>query len=122
MAPTKILVIEDNPISRKLTRLTLETEGFSVIEAADGQSAIDRVTRDLPDLILQDLLLPDMDGFELVHRLHALTQAEKIPILALTGLISTGDEKKLPTAPFADYLFKPVEPSFLISTVRGHLA
>lgn len=122
MAPTKILVVEDNPISRKLTRLVLETEGFSVIEAADGQSAIDCVTRDLPDLILQDLLLPDMDGFELVHRLHALTQVEKIPILALTGLISTGDEKKLPTAPFADYLFKPVEPSFLVSTVRGHLA
>ena len=118
----KILVVEDNPISRKLTRLALETEGFGVIEAANGQSAIDSVTRDHPDLILQDLLLPDLDGFELVHRLHELTQAERVPILALTGLIAAGDEKKLPTAPFADYLFKPVEPSFLISTVRGHLA
>ncbi len=118
----KILVVEDNPISRKLTRLALETEGFGVIEAADGQAAIDAVTCDHPDLILQDLLLPDMDGFELVHRLHELTRAEKVPILALTGLMAAGDEKKLPTAPFADYLFKPVEPSFLVSTVRGHLA
>ena len=118
----KILVVEDNPISRKLTRLALETEGFGVIEAANGQSAIDAVTRDHPDLILQDLLLPDLDGFELVHRLHELTQAERVPILALMGLIAAGDEKKLPTAPFADYLFKPVEPSFLVSTVRGHLA
>ena len=109
----KILVVEDNPISRKLTRLALETEGFGVIEAANGQSAIDAVTRDHPDLILQDLLLPDLDGFELVHRLHELTQTERVPILALMGLIAAGDEKKLPTAPFADYLFKPVEPSFL---------
>ena len=118
----KILVVEDNPISRKLTRLALEAEGFSVIEAADGQSAIDQVARDLPDLVLQDLLLPDMDGFEIVKRLHGVPGADKIPILALTGLISAGDEKKLPTAAFADYLFKPVEPSFLVSTVRAHLA
>jgi len=118
----KILVVEDNPISRKLTRLALEAEGFSVIEAVDGRSAIDYVTQEMPDLILQDILLPDMDGFEIVNRLHSLPGAEKIPILALTGLISVGDEKKLPTAPFADYLFKPVEPSFLISTVRAHLA
>jgi len=118
----KVLVVEDNPISRKLTRLTLETEGFTVIEAANGQTAIDVVTRDCPDLILQDLLLPDLDGFDLVQRLHELTGAGKVPILALTGLIAAGDEKKLPLAPFADYLFKPVEPSFLASTVRGHLA
>ena len=118
----KVLVVEDNPISRKLTRLTLETEGFTVIEAANGQSAIDAVTRDCPDLILQDLLLPDLDGLDLVQRLHELTGSGKVPILALTGLIAEGDEKKLPLAPFADYLFKPVEPSFLASTVRGHLA
>jgi diguanylate cyclase (GGDEF)-like protein len=122
MDPMKILVVEDNPISRKLTRLALEMEGFSVFEAADGQSAIDHVARNRPDLILQDILLPDMDGFEIVNRLHELPGADKIPILALTGLISAGDEKKLPTAPFSDYLFKPVEPSFLISTVRAHLA
>jgi len=122
MPAMKILVVEDNPISRKLTRLALEAEGFSVIEAVDGRSAIDYVTQEMPDLILQDILLPDMDGFEIVNRLHSLPGAEKIPILALTGLISVGDEKKLPTAPFADYLFKPVEPSFLISTVRAHLA
>ncbi len=118
----KILIVEDNPISRKLARLALETEGFAVIEAASGQAALDAVTRDRPDLILQDLLLPDFDGFDLVERLHEMTGAGKVPILALTGLIAAGDEKRLPLAPFADYLFKPVEPAFLVSTVRGHLA
>ena len=118
----KILVVEGNPISRKLTRVALESDGFVVTEAQDGQSAIASVAREMPDLILQDILLPDVNGFDLVGRLHGLPGAEKIPILALTGLITRGDEAKLPQANFADYLFKPVEPSFLISTVRAHLA
>lgn len=121
-SPMKVLVVEDNPISRKLTRVALEADGFTVIEAPDGQSAVASVRRDLPDLILQDILLPDINGFDLVGRLHGLPGAEKIPILALTGLIAKGDEAKLPQANFADYLFKPIEPSFLISTVRAHLA
>src|SRR5687768_4631751 len=121
-SPMKVLVVEDNPISRKLTRVALEADGFTVAEAQDGQSAVASVRRDLPDLILQDILLPDIDGFDLVGRLHGLPGAEKIPILALTGLIAKGDEAKLPRANFADYLFKPVEPSFLVSTVRAHLA
>ncbi|HKY09656.1 MAG TPA: response regulator, partial [Candidatus Binatia bacterium] len=118
----KVLVVEDNPISRKLTRVALEADGFAVTEAQDGQSAIASVTQQIPDLILQDILLPDIDGFDLVGRLHSLPGAERVPILALTGLISKSDEAKLPKANFADYLFKPVEPSFLVNTVRAHLA
>ena len=118
----KVLVVEDNPISRNLTRVALEADGFTVAEAHDGRSAVASVGRDLPDLILQDILLPDVDGFDLVGRLHRLPGAEKIPILALTGLIPKGNEAKLPQSNFADYLFKPVEPSFLVGTVRAHLA
>ncbi|MGE5219979.1 MAG: EAL domain-containing protein [Chloroflexota bacterium] len=118
----KILVVEDNPISRKFTRVALEADGFDVVEAEDGKSAIANVEREAPDLILQDILLPDTDGFELVDRLHAVPGAERVPILALTGLITRNDETKLPQASFADYLFKPVEPAFLTSTVRAHLA
>ncbi len=118
----KILVVEDNPLSRKFTRVALEADGFSVVEAKDGQSAIASLERELPNLILQDILLPDIDGFELVNRLHAVPGAESIPILALTGLISKNGETKLPQAAFEDYLFKPVDPVFLTSTVRAHLA
>ena len=73
--PMKVLVVEDNPISRKLTRVALEADGFAVTEAQDGHSAIDCVTRDIPDLILQDILLPDISGFDLVGRLHRLPGA-----------------------------------------------
>lgn len=118
----KILVVEDDPAARKLTAVTLEAAGFSVIEAADGQSAIESVTRERPDLILQDLLTSDMDGFDLACRIQALPGADKIPILAMTGLIMTSDESKLAEARFSDYLFKPIEPAFLVNTVRAHLA
>ena len=118
----RILVIEGNPISRKLTRVALEADGFTVVEAADARSGIEAVSWELPDLVLQDLVLPDMDGFALVSRLHALPGADKIPILALSGLITKSDEWKLTQATFADYLFKPIEPAFLVSTVRAHLA
>jgi diguanylate cyclase (GGDEF)-like protein len=118
----KILVVEDNPISRKMTRVALEAEGYDVLEAADGKAALEHVGRDLPHLILQDILLPDINGFDLVPRIRTFPGAAAIPILALTGLISKADEGRLAAASFTDYLFKPVEPSFLVSTVRAHLA
>ena len=118
----KILTVEDNPILRTMIRVTLEAEGYTVLEAEDGRTALERMAQDPPDLILQDILLPDINGFDLVGQLRALPGGVEIPILALTGLLSKGDEVKLTAASFTDYLFKPVESSFLISTVRAHIA
>jgi diguanylate cyclase (GGDEF)-like protein len=118
----KILVVEDNPISRKMTRVALEAEGFDVVEAADGKIALEHVSQGPPDLILQDIALPDINGFDLVARIRTLPGAAAIPILAFTGLISKADEARFSAASFTDYLFKPVEPSFLVNTVRVHLA
>src|SRR5438128_8399986 len=117
----KVLVIEDNPISRKMVRVALQAEGYTVIEAPDGKTALALMTEQMPDLVLQDLLLPDMNGFDLVARLRAYPGGERIPILALTGLIAKADEMRLADAPFTEYLFKPLEPSLLVSTVRTHL-
>ncbi len=60
--PQTILVVEDNPITRKMLRLALQAEGYSVLEAPDGRTALELTARSKPDLIIQDLLLPDMDG------------------------------------------------------------
>ena len=76
----------------------------------------------IPDLVLQDLVLPDMNGFELVSQLRALPGADRVPILALTGLMARDDERRIADAQFTDYLFKPVEASVLISTIRSHIA
>jgi diguanylate cyclase (GGDEF)-like protein len=117
----KILVIEDNPISRKMVRVALQAEGYTVIEAPDGKTALTLMIEQKPDLVLQDLLLPDVNGFDLLAQLRKVPSAAKIPILALTGLIAKADELRLADAPFTDYLFKPLEPSLLVSTVRSHL-
>jgi diguanylate cyclase (GGDEF)-like protein len=118
----KILVIEDNSISRKMVRVALEAEDYAVIEAADGKTSLALMTEQMPDLVLQDLLLPDVNGFDLVTQLRALPGGASIPIVALTGLIAKADEMRVAAAPFTDYLFKPVEPSLLVSTIRAHLA
>jgi len=74
MKPRVVLVVEDNPIARKLVRLTLGNENLTVIEASDGVGALALASKTPPDLILQDLLLPDMDGFELLNRAADLTR------------------------------------------------
>lgn len=118
----KILLIEDNPISRKMVRITLEAEGYRVFEAADGMTGTALMAEEKPDLVLQDLLLPDINGFDLVWQLRELSHDEKIPILALTGLMGKADAVRVSDAPFTDYLFKPVEPSQLVRVLRSHLA
>lgn len=122
MKPSTILVIEDNPITRKMIRVTLEDGGYTVLEAEDAHSALERMTRNSPDLILRDVLLPDMDGFELLARLRALPQGADIPILAFSGFLSAAEQSRRQGAGFTDYLFKPVEPSRILQTVRTYLA
>ena len=92
-----VLVVEDNPLTRKMLRVTLEMEGYSVIEAEDGRTALAAATAEMPDLVLQDLILPDMNGFELVRMLRALPGGADAPILALSGFLSRIEEARTPS-------------------------
>ncbi len=121
MRPAEIMVVEDNPITRKLVRLTLEGEGYLVLEAGDGRIAADLATGHPLALILQDLYLPDIDGLELCARLRSVSIAKDVPIIAFSGLRSRLEEARSLNAGFTDYLFKPVEPSRLLEVVRAHL-
>jgi PAS domain S-box-containing protein len=116
-----VLVIEDNLLTRKIVRLTLGNEGFTVIEAGNGAEALALASNTPPDLILQDLLLPDMDGFELVGRLRALPNLVGVPIIAFSGFLSRLEHGRAAAAGFADFMPKPVEPSRLVQVVRAHL-
>lgn len=122
MKPSTILVIEDNPITRKVIRVTLEGAGHQVLEAEDAHTGLEWMTRSSPDLVLQDVVLPDMDGFELLARLRAMPRGADIPILAFSGFLSTAEQARGQGAGFTDYLFKPVEPSRILQTVRAYLA
>ena len=116
-----ILVVEDNPTTRKMLRLALTTEGYAVIEAADARSALTAAEQALPDLILQDLVLPDMDGVELLRRLRALPGGTEVPILALSGFLSRLEETSSDGDGFTALLVKPLEPSRLVEAIRACL-
>jgi PAS domain S-box-containing protein len=118
---TRILVVDDNPITRKLVRFALEQHGFAIIEADSGAAALAALEREAPALVIQDLVLPDIDGFELVARLRARPQGREIPILAFSGLLSKIEEARVSTVGFDDVIVKPVEPSQLLQIVKAHV-
>src|SRR3979409_2003524 len=120
-AAPSILVVEDNPTTRKMLRLALVTEGYAVIEAADARSALAAAESALPDLILQDLILPDMDGLELLRRLRTLPGGTEVPILALSGFLSRLEEAQTAEEGVTGLLVKPIEPSRLIEAIRVYL-
>lgn len=116
-----ILLVEDNPITSKLVRFTLENQGFTVVVAADGRSALESFAKTGFSLVLQDLVLPDIDGFELVRRLRDIPGGKEVPILAFSGMISKLEEARVSAVGFDDVVSKPVEPSRLVQLVRAHL-
>jgi CheY-like chemotaxis protein len=121
MTSGRVLLVEDNPITRKLVRFALQKEAIELIEATDGAGALAAVAERRPDLILQDLLLPDMDGFALAAQLRAIAAIRNVPILAFSGLLSKVDEKRIAGSGFTDFVTKPIEPSALVRIVRAHL-
>ena len=121
MSAASVLLVEDNPTTRKLVRFALRSQDFELIEAADGASALRLFAEQPIALVLQDLVLPDMDGFELVGRLRALPGGAEVPILAFSGLLSEREEARLSAAGFDDLISKPIEPSRLLAIVRARL-
>jgi diguanylate cyclase (GGDEF)-like protein len=115
MSPA-VLIVEDNPITRKFVRVVLAAEGIDVLEAESGEVALAIARSQLFDLVLLDLTLHDIDGFQLVGRLRGL--APGIPVVAFTGL---NDEVRLRSAGFTGFVMKPVEPDRLTHAVRAHL-
>ena len=120
MSAPLILVVEDNPITRKMVRVTLETEGFGVAEAPDGATALRVVECESPALVLQDYVLPDMTGNELLLRIRRHHDATVLPVILVTGLASRVDELA-DQGGFTAVLAKPVEPGRLIEAVRAGL-
>ena len=117
----QILVVEDNAITRRMVRFALERADFEVLEASSGQAALAAFTTHEVALVLQDLGLGDMDGFELVKRLRASPRGRETPILVFSGLLSVQDAGRITLAGFDDLVVKPVEPSRLVQIIRTHL-
>ena len=120
MAGEQVLVVEDNAMSMKLFRDVLRASGYRTIEATTGGQAVELATEHVPDLVLMDIRLPDIDGSEAMNRLRADGRTASIPVLALTAQAMYGDRERLLAAGFDGYLSKPVDVVELLGTVRRY--
>jgi len=118
----KILVIEDNEMNRDMLTRRLERRGYDVIVSADGEEGISKVQSDRPDLVLMDMDLPILNGWEATRRLKAAKETQAIPIIALTAHAMAGDREKALEAGCDDYDTKPVEFARLVNKIEAQLA
>lgn len=112
-----IMVVEDNPTNMKLVHMVLARGGYAVQEATGAEEAITAVRSDPPDLVLMDVQLPGMDGFDATALLKADPATAAIPVVALTAFAMRGDEEKILSAGFDGYLAKPVRYHELLDLV-----
>ena len=118
----RILVIEDTEDNRQIMRDLLTGAGYEVLEAHDGAAGVAAAKAHVPDLILMDIQLPIMDGYEATRRIKAIPELAHIPIVAVTSYALSGDEAKTKAAGCNGYVAKPFSPRLLLAQVRSFLA
>jgi len=119
--PSRILLVEDNEMNRDMLSRRLKRRGFEVAVAVDGQDGLDQVARVSPALVLLDMDLPVVDGWEVARRLKADEHTQAIPIIALTAHAMVGDRDRALEAGCDDYDTKPVELSRLLEKITALL-
>jgi two-component system cell cycle response regulator DivK len=108
--PLKAILIEDNENNRYLLTLLLEHTGFTVVSLTSGKTAIETIHREVPDVILMDIQMPEMDGYEVAAMLKQDPFAARVPIVGVSSFAMPGDRDKALRAGFAGYIEKPVDP------------
>lgn len=116
-----ILYIEDNSDNRKLVRRVLEAEGYAVVEAKDGQQAMERLQSERIDLALMDINMPEVDGYTLTARIKAMPEFAKLPIVAVTANVMRGDRERSLQAGCDGYIQKPIDIDTLAQQVERFL-
>ena len=117
----RILIVEDQEDNRAIMRDLLNTAGYNLIEAVDGEEGVRLAQSERPDLILMDIQLPILDGYEATRRIRALAELKSIPIIAVTSYALSGDEAKALAAGCDSYVAKPFSPRELLAKVREFL-
>jgi two-component system cell cycle response regulator DivK len=117
----RILVIEDQEDNRQIVRDLMTASGYELIEATTGEEGIEAAARETPDLILMDIQLPGIDGYEVTRRIKADPKLKKIPIIAVTSYALSGDDKKAFAAGCDGYVTKPYSPRLLLAKIREYL-
>jgi two-component system cell cycle response regulator DivK len=117
----RILVVEDTEDNRQIIRDLLDSAGYAWIEAVDGLAGVAKAKAEKPDLILMDMQLPGIDGYEATRRIKADPALAAIPVIAVTSYALAGDEEKTRAAGCDDYVAKPFSPRVLLQKIRARL-
>ena len=117
----RILVVEDQDDNRRILRDLLTASGYELIEAVDGEQGLAAVEQERPDLILMDIQLPGIDGYEVTRRIKANEALRHIPIIAVTSYALSGDDQKAFAAGCDAYVTKPFSPRELLAKIREYL-
>ena len=117
----RILVVEDQEDNRQILRDLLGSAGFEMLEATDGEAALAAAAAHRPDLILMDIQLPTLDGYEATRRIKGNADLKSTPIIAVTSYALSGDEAKARAAGCDGYVTKPFSPRDLLAKVRQYL-
>lgn len=118
---TNILVIEDNEQNLYLMTFILEKGGYTVIQGRTGPEGIELAEKDKPSLILLDIQLPEMNGYEVARRLKAKDETKDIPIVAVTSYAMVGDREQVLAAGCTGYIEKPINPDTFLKEIESHL-
>jgi two-component system cell cycle response regulator DivK len=117
----RILIVEDQEDNRRILRDLLTAAGYELLEASAGDEGVEVAERESPDLILMDIQLPGLDGYEATRRIRANSGLAKTPIIAVTSYALSGDDVKARAAGCDDYVTKPFSPRALLAKVREYL-
>jgi two-component system, OmpR family, alkaline phosphatase synthesis response regulator PhoP len=115
---TKVLVVDDEAPIRLLCRVNLEAEGMDVLEAADGESGLETARREIPDVVLLDVMMPGMDGWQVAERLLEDDATQEIPLVFLTARAELRDRARGLELGGVDYITKPFNPTELATVVE----
>ena len=117
----KILLAEDNASNRYLATYLLKDAGYNVLAAHNGSDALRLALAEHPDLVLMDIQMPEMDGYEAARRMHADPRLASIPIVAVTSYAMTSDRAKALEVGFVGYIEKPIQPRTFVSEIARFL-
>ena len=121
MTSKRILLVEDQEDGRRIVRDLLAASDYALIEAKTGEEGLALAEQERPDLILMDIQLPGLDGYEVTRRIKANPTLSHIPIIAVTSYALSGDEQKAYAAGCNDYVAKPFSPRALMAKIREYL-
>lgn len=121
MMKKRILIVEDNEQNLYLATFLLEKHGYDVLQARNGQLGLELAASEHPDLILLDIQLPVMDGYEVARRLKEAEKTKSIPIVAVTSYAMAGDRETILATGCEGYIEKPIDPDGFVAEIKGFL-